>query len=104
MGYNYLRGRKRRWQRNLFLVPDQIDNAPDPSEQAIRQETKAAVREALARLPKRQTQLLLLRQMGLSYAELAEACDIAPGSVGKLLSRAADAFRNSYGLEIKGFD
>jgi DNA-directed RNA polymerase specialized sigma24 family protein len=42
--------------------------------------------------------------MGLSYAELAEACDIAPGSVGKLLSRAADAFRNSYGLEIKGFD
>ncbi|MGD2048504.1 MAG: sigma-70 family RNA polymerase sigma factor [Chloroflexota bacterium] len=101
MGYNHLRGRKRRWQRNLVLVPDQSDNSADPSERAIRQETKAAVREALARLPKRQTQLLLLRQMGLSYAELAEACDIAPASVGKLLSRAADAFRNSYGLEVE---
>lgn len=104
MGYNHLRGRKRRWQRNVALVPDRSDNAADPSEQAIREETKAAVRVALARLPKRQTQLLLLRQMGLSYAELAEACDIAPGSVGKLLSRAADSFRNIYGLDIEEFD
>jgi RNA polymerase sigma-70 factor (ECF subfamily) len=104
MGYNHLRGRKRRWRRNLVLVPDQSDNPTDPSERAIHQETKAAVREALARLPKRQTQLLLLRQMGLSYAELAEACDIAPGSVGKLLSRAADAFRKSYGLEVEDID
>lgn len=104
MGYNHLRGRKRRWQRNLVLVPDQSDDSDDPSERAIQQETKTAVREALARLPKRQTQLLLLRQMGLSYAELAEACNIAPTSVGKLLSRAADAFRNSYGLEVEDID
>lgn len=104
MGYNHLRGRKRRWQRNVVLVPDQSDKAADPSEQLIRDETKTAVRDALARLSQKQTQLLLLRQMGLSYAELAETCDIAPGSVGKLLSRAADAFRTSYGLEIEDID
>ena len=96
--------RNRRWRRDLILVPDTTDGAVDPADAAAHEETRASVRAALTRLPERQTQMLLLRQMGLSYAELAEACDIAPGSVGKLLSRAADAFRNSYGLEIKGFD
>jgi RNA polymerase sigma-70 factor (ECF subfamily) len=50
----------------------------------------------LARLPERQVQLLLLRQMDLSYAELAEVCEVAPGSVGTLLKRAAHAFRQAY--------
>ena len=96
MGYNHLRGTKRRWGRNTLLLPDITDAAVHPADKAIQQETKAVVRAALARLPQRQTQWLLLRQMGLSYAELAEACDIAPGSVGTLLSRAAQAFREAY--------
>jgi DNA-directed RNA polymerase specialized sigma24 family protein len=57
------------------------------------------VQSALSHIPKRQTKLLLLRQMGLSYAELAEACDVAPGSVGKMLSRAGEAFRRAYQKE-----
>ena len=47
-------------------------------------------------------QLLLLRQMGLSYAELATACDMNPASVGKTLSRAADAFRAAYLAATEG--
>jgi RNA polymerase sigma-70 factor (ECF subfamily) len=96
MGYNHIRSRKRRWGRNRHLLPDITDAAQPPAERAIQDETRAAVRAALAGLPQRQTQLLLLRQMGLSYAELAAACDIAPGSVGTLLSRAAQAFREAY--------
>jgi RNA polymerase sigma-70 factor (ECF subfamily) len=96
MGYNHLRGRNRRWQRNRYLVPDITDNPDDPAETAAQRETKAAVRAALSRLPERQTQLLLLRQMGLSYAELAELCNVASGSVGTLLARAAVAFRFAY--------
>ena len=76
----------------------------DPAEKVVRDEVKVAVRVVLARLPERQAQLLLLRQMGLSYAELATACDIAPGSVGKLLSRAADAFRKVYDQEFEGLN
>jgi DNA-directed RNA polymerase specialized sigma24 family protein len=34
--------------------------------------------------------------MGFSYAELAEACEVAPGSVGTMLARAAEAFRKVY--------
>lgn len=96
MGYNHIRSRKRRWQRNVLLVPDATDALPDPAETAVQKETRQRVQAALSKLPKRQTQLLLLRQMGFSYAELAEACEIAPGSVGTLLSRAAEAFRKVY--------
>jgi RNA polymerase sigma-70 factor (ECF subfamily) len=99
MGYNAIRGRKRLWQRNVWLVPDPDDN-PRPEVEVERMETKTAVRQTLARLPKRQTQLLLMRQMGLSYAECAEACGVAPGSVGTLLARAAKAFAELYEEEI----
>jgi RNA polymerase sigma-70 factor, ECF subfamily len=50
----------------------------------------------LARLSERQVQLLLLRQAGLSYAELADALGVAPGSIGTLLARAERAFRQAY--------
>jgi len=99
MGYNAIRGRQRRWQRNVWLVPDPDDN-PRPDVEVERMETKTAVRQTLARLPKRQTQLLLMRQMGLSYAECAEAIGVAPGSVGTLLARAAKAFAELYEEEI----
>ena len=102
MGYNHLRSTKRRWGRNTHLVPDVTDATVGPADKVIQEETKAMVRTALARLPQRQTQLLLLRQMGLSYAELAIACDVAPGSVGTLLSRASQAFREAYEEEKLG--
>lgn len=94
-GYNAIRSRKRRWQRNTVLVPDPA-GAPDAEQTVAQQETAAAVRQTLAQLPERDVQLLLMRQMGFSYAECAEAVGVAPGSVGTLLSRAAAAFRDAY--------
>jgi RNA polymerase sigma-70 factor (ECF subfamily) len=102
MGYNHIRGRKRRWSRNRILVPESIDKRSDPSEQAAANETREQVRTVLANLPKRQTQLLLMRQMGFSYAELAESLGVSPGSVGTLLSRAANAFREAYKKDMSG--
>lgn len=102
MAYNHIRGRNRRWQRNRILLTDMADGPSDPAEAAIQNETEATVRAALLRLPERQSRLLLLRQMGLSYAELAEVTDIAPGSIGKMLSRAADRFRDAYQKEQEG--
>lgn len=101
MGYNRLRGRNRRWRRDLILVPDTTDGAVDPADAAAHEETRASVRAALTRLPERQTQMLLLRQMGLSYAELAQVCGVAPGSVGTMLVRAADSFRKVYQEEAQ---
>lgn len=95
-GYNAIRGRRRRWQRNTTLLADATDEPVDPSATVAQQETQEAVRQTLGRLPQRDIQLLLLRQMGLSYAELAHACGVAPGSVGTLLRRAADTFRQEW--------
>lgn len=94
LGYNAIRDRQRLWQRNVLLVPQ--GEAEAAEREVIRRQEQAAVRLALARLPERDTQLLVLRQMGLSYAECAAACGVAPGSVGTLLSRAAVAFRAAY--------
>jgi RNA polymerase sigma-70 factor (ECF subfamily) len=103
MGYNAIRGRKRRWQRNTVLVPEPGDGLT-AEQAAAREEVKTAVRATLARLKPRQTQLLLMRQMGFTYAECAEAVGVAPGSVGTLLSRAAKAFRVAYAAEVGGME
>ena len=104
MGYNHIRGRKRRWSRNRLLVPDASEKQGDPAEEVSAAETRAKVRAALVQLSERQTQLLLMRQMGFSYAELADCIGVAPGSVGTLLARAADAFRVAFKEELSGND
>ncbi len=101
MAYNQIRSRKRRWGRNRWLAPEPGDERGDLSEEIIKEETRSAVRETLSGLSQRQSQLLVLREMGFSYAELAEACDVAPGSVGTLLGRAAEAFRKAYKEEFR---
>jgi RNA polymerase sigma-70 factor (ECF subfamily) len=100
-GYNAIRGRQRRWQRNTLLVPDPL-GTPGAEQEMEQRERETAVRHVLAKLPERQTQLLLMRQMGFSYAECATAIGVAPSSVGTLLARAAAAFRQAYKMEIGG--
>jgi RNA polymerase sigma-70 factor (ECF subfamily) len=104
MGYNHNRSRKRHWSRNRLLVPDAGEKQGDPAEEASAAETREKVRAALAQLPERQSQMLLMRQMDFSYAELADITGVAPGSVGTLLARAADAFRVAYKEELSGND
>lgn len=96
-GYNAIRGRRRRQSRDSVLLPES-EIAPTPTtEQEVEHRYQATlVRATLARLPERQVQLLLLRQMEFSYAELAAVCGIAPGSVGTLLARAVEAFRREW--------
>ncbi len=95
-GYNAIRSRTRRQKRDdSWLLADKEDT-PNAETTVEQMEEKTAVRAALAQLPERQTRLLLLRQMDMSYAECAEACDVAPGSVGTLLRRASEAFRQAY--------
>jgi RNA polymerase sigma-70 factor (ECF subfamily) len=67
-----------------------------PSDLVVRQEERDAVRRALAQVPERQRDCLLLRHSGYSYAEIALTLGIAIGSVGVLLARAEHAFRTTY--------
>jgi RNA polymerase sigma factor (sigma-70 family) len=61
---------------------------PDVADVVITREERGAVRAALARLPHRQAAALVLRHSGLSYAEVAAALDLSPGSVGTTVRRA----------------
>ncbi len=98
LAYNSARGQGRRQRREeaAFDLPADEANPVDLAEQV---ERRLAVRRALLKLPQKQAQLLLLRHGGLSYKELAETLDLAPGSIGTLLARAEAAFEKVYAAE-----
>jgi RNA polymerase sigma-70 factor, ECF subfamily len=69
---------------------------PLPDEVTERNERVAAVRAALDELSERDRILLLMREEGFKYNEIAEAAGVAPGSVGTLIARAARRFAEVY--------
>lgn len=101
LAYNALRGEVRRVRRQEQSASQGALAADlDPAEVADRGDERAAVQRALKHLTEKQSQLLLLRQAGLSYREMAEVLGVAPGSVGTLLARAELAFEKAYRAEL----
>src|SRR5258706_15524835 len=102
LGLNALRSR----QRRIFheerasdgtWSPVSEDAAQfNPEQHVIDNEQSAFIRSVLAELPERQQIYILLRSIGLSYAEIAQATGVAPASVGSLLARAEREFRRRY--------
>jgi RNA polymerase sigma factor (sigma-70 family) len=71
--------------------------APDrPDEDLERDERIESVRKTLDQLSRRDRQLLMLREEGFRYSEIAELVGVAPGSVGKLLARALERFAKTH--------
>lgn len=66
---------------------------PDVADAVVALDERRRVRTALAQLPRRQAMALVLRHSGLSYAEVAAALDLSPGSVGTTVRRAESALR-----------
>ena len=66
---------------------------PDVADTVVAREEHRRVRAALARLPRKHAVALVLRHSGLSYAEVAAALDLSPGSVGTTVRRAESALR-----------
>lgn len=100
LGYNALRADKRRdanetlaGRVGAFLRGESSD---DPAAAAERDQESQQVRAVLRQMPLRSVQMLILRQEGLSYREIAAAAGVASGSVGTLLSRAERQFETLY--------
>lgn len=70
--------------------------SPTPEEIASSVQEQHRVRTVLGAMKAGHAELLLLRNQGLSYEELASALNLNPASVGTLLSRAQQAFRKEY--------
>lgn len=96
---NALRARRRTSAREDRVGRrDAVVEVTDPAGDIIALEDRDAVRQVLAQLPDRQRDVLVLRHSGYSYAEIAAAVGVAPGSVGTLLARAERAFRRAFAL------
>jgi RNA polymerase sigma factor (sigma-70 family) len=90
---NLLRSGRRRLSREEAAVAADPAVVWDVSEAVETREERTRVRAALARLPRRHAVALVLRHSGLSYAEVAAALDLSPGSVGTTVRRAESALR-----------
>ncbi len=90
---NLLRsGRRRASREEIAAAADDIVGS-DVADVVVTLEERSRVRAALARLPRKQAVALVLRHSGLSYADVAAALDLSPGSVGTTVRRAESALR-----------
>ncbi len=89
---NHLRSGRRRSAREE-AAGDAATVAPDVADTVLALDDRRRVRDALSRLSRTQAVALVLRHSGLSYAEVAAALDLSPGSVGTTLRRAESALR-----------
>jgi RNA polymerase sigma-70 factor (ECF subfamily) len=85
-----------RRQRLLTSAPTLVTPSALPDENVERSERVARVRQALERLPMRDRQLLLMREEGFRYEEIAAVIGVAPASVGTLIARALKRFADVY--------
>ncbi len=89
-----------RRQRLLKTAPSLSAHMPAPDEAVERNERVATVRRALDTLSARDQQLLLMREEGFKYEEIAGVVGVAPASVGTLIARALRRFVEA--LESQG--
>ncbi len=86
VGTNLVRDRGRmmaRRRRLLSALPVSPSSGPLPDEALERAERVRGVREALERLPERDRQMLLMREEGFRYAEIAAAVEVARDRWGR---------------------
>jgi RNA polymerase sigma-70 factor (ECF subfamily) len=91
---NLLRsGRRRASREETARAADGAVVSDVVAESVLTLEERRRVRAALGRLPHKQAAALVLRHSGLSYADVAAALDVSPGSVGTTVRRAETALR-----------
>ncbi len=93
----------RREEPGLLALPDEsladlaerlVTSATSPSQRLLRQETRRRVQQALADLPERDREVLVLRHLEqLSVAQTAEVLGISPGAVKTRHLRALERLR-----------
>jgi len=89
----------RRRKHLALLAEEERETMVEPEETTIERAQEAAMaRKAVDALAERDrlALLLLMREEGLDYNEIAEALQLSPGSVGTTLSRARRRLVESY--------
>ncbi|MBD3220749.1 sigma-70 family RNA polymerase sigma factor, partial [bacterium] len=90
-----------RWVTFDAARHDRPARGDDPGRALEREETATRVREAVAALPERQRQAVVLKRFqGLSYQEIADAMQTTVPAVESLLQRAAATLRRDLEREL----
>lgn len=84
--------------RLLEANAHEVTRGDTPADLLERDERIATARRALQKLSDRDRTLLLLREEGFAYKELAEVIGVEPSSVGTLLARARRRFTEALGV------
>ena len=97
LGIDALRtfGRRRQYEEAAGRMARENIQA-GPLDDLLREERCRRVRQVLSLLKPAQAQLLILRSAGLSYKEIADALEVKGTSVGTMLNRAEEEFRDRY--------
>lgn len=89
-----------RRKRHLALLRSESEmgpEAPTPEDELASQERWAQVRRALDAISDRDREVLLLWDAGLSYREISEVMELAPGAIGTTLARARRRLVEAHG-------
>lgn len=86
-----------RRNRLLTTAPGLVTAIRMPDENIEQAERVEAVRHVLNQMSERDRQLLLMREEGFRYDEIAAVVGVAPASVGTLIARALRRFVTLYG-------
>ena len=87
----------RRRRHLALLAEEERESVVEPEATTLeRAQEVAMARKAVDALAERDRLALLMRVEGLDYAEIAEALDLSPGSVGTSLSRSRRRLVESY--------
>jgi RNA polymerase sigma factor (sigma-70 family) len=97
LGVDTLRMSGRRRQREDAASRMAQENIQaGPLDDLLREERCRRVRQVLSLLKPAQAQLLILRSAGLSYKEIADTLEMKATSIGTMLNRAEEEFRDRY--------
>lgn len=81
----------------LLRTETEDEGSPTPEDVLLEREEWSRVRGALEALSERDREVLLLWDAGLSYREIAEVTDLAPGAIGTTLARARQRLVEAHG-------
>ena len=90
---NLIRSGRRRAAREESVAAPETSVVADVADTVVTLEERRRVRAALGRLPRKHATALVLRHSGLSYADVAAALELSPGSVGTTVRRAESTLR-----------
>ena len=103
LGLHSIRSFKRRERYELAAGKFALEETgvDQPPGIIAEQEERDLARVVLARMNKRQAQILLMRHSGMAYKDISEALGLSPTSIGPLLLRAERDFEKRYRVLIQ---